>query len=101
MAKTSQILIGFLFVLIVLSANLQMALSARGEVQSFFFFACSSVANVEIEEGCPLDPHYCYDRCWNACPDAALQVSTYSCVPNLLSVGVNGCFCCFVDPRKY
>ncbi|KAI3915181.1 hypothetical protein MKX01_035440 [Papaver californicum] len=99
MAK-SQILIGFFFVLIALSANLRTALSVHGEVQSLGF-ACSSAANVEIEEGCPLDPHYCYDHCWNACPDAALQVSTYSCVPNLISVGVNGCYCCFVDPTKY
>ncbi|RZC85415.1 hypothetical protein C5167_041598 [Papaver somniferum] len=99
MAK-GQILISFLFVLIALSANLQMALSAHGEVQSLGF-TCSAAANVGIKEGFPLDPDYCYKHCWDACPDATLQVSTYSCVPDLISVGVNGCFCCFFDPRKY
>ncbi|MCL7039770.1 hypothetical protein MKW94_012962 [Papaver nudicaule] len=85
--KTSLVL--FLFALIAISANLQMA-SALG-------LTCNVGANVQIAGGCLiLDPFYCKQICQSKCP-VDLKVGAYLCVLDLISVGVNGCSCCFIS----
>ncbi|KAI3935816.1 hypothetical protein MKX01_033000 [Papaver californicum] len=85
--SSSPMLVGLLFALIVLSANLEMA-SAVG-------LSCRVGLGLNIAIlRCPADN--CFSICTAHCPAVNLKVDAYACVLNLLGLGLNGCSCCYV-----
>ncbi|KAI3880110.1 hypothetical protein MKW92_040498 [Papaver armeniacum] len=85
--SSSPMLVGLLFALVFLSANLEMA-SAIG-------LSCrvGVALNVKILGSCPVDN--CFSVCTAHCP-VNLKVDAYACVLNLLGISLNGCSCCYV-----
>ncbi|KAI3845134.1 hypothetical protein MKX03_019801 [Papaver bracteatum] len=84
-SSSSPMLVGLLFALVILSANLEMA-SAVG-------LSCrvGLALNIAILR-CPTDN--CFSVCTARCPPH-LKVDAYACVLNLLGVNLTGCSCCF------
>ncbi|KAI3906364.1 hypothetical protein MKW98_020584 [Papaver atlanticum] len=93
MAATKTSLVLFLFALIAVSANLQMA--SAGDLGVTCLLGVK--ASVQIPGVCPSnDPLYCYNFCKSECP-LNLKVGIYACVPGLISAEVNGCSCCYIS----
>ncbi|OVA08756.1 hypothetical protein BVC80_551g63 [Macleaya cordata] len=81
--------VGLLFVLIVLSANSQMA-SATG-------VSCTSDLGVSLGVLTGCVPATCTATCYNYCTvKLGLNVNAATCVLGLISLGVSSCNCCCV-----
>ncbi|RZC51378.1 hypothetical protein C5167_019797 [Papaver somniferum] len=85
-SSSSPTLVGLLFALVVLSANLGTA-SAVG-------LSCrvGLALNITLLH-CPAD--HCYSVCKRRCPRDS-KVDAYACVLNLLGISLNGCSCCYI-----
>ncbi|RZC44640.1 hypothetical protein C5167_000652 [Papaver somniferum] len=89
MAATKTSLVLFLFALIAVSANMQMASALLPGLP----VPCLGLeAKVEVAGGCSLNTD-CIQICKTLYPTRVLSVSL--CVPGLISATVDGCSCCF------
>ncbi|KAI3880111.1 hypothetical protein MKW92_040499 [Papaver armeniacum] len=77
--------VGLLFALVVLSANLD-------GIRSWTFMQSWGVTECKNTWKLPSDN--CFSVCTAHCPPH-LRVDAYACVLNLLGISLNGCSCCF------
>ncbi|KAI3848834.1 hypothetical protein MKX03_034220 [Papaver bracteatum] len=94
MAATKTSLALFLFALIAISANMQMASALLPGLPGV---PCSLglEVRVQVAEGCSVKVD-CNQICQTSTPVNRI-LSASLCVPNLISVGVDACSCCFIS----